>query len=199
MKILKTICSLFLLLSVALPAAACASVEPTEDSQSTAGGTGKTGTEITMSSLCGQVPELGRCESVIVTRDGVYRVFAVSGLYGYMEYFEAIEPIADLTLTEPTAVRPAQRDRINYVDAMTLTTRVSGTPSAETGKPDGIYCYAYHVSSDYGTYEFIAGSVYPSRDTLMSGETDVCIVGMCRFLWAERGTGKQFYGNLSAD
>ena len=151
-------------------------------------------TEVSMETLCEPEGDLGKCQAVAVTQDGVFRIFAVSGLYGYMEYYEAEAPITDLTLQTPVRVRSAVRNSINYSDAMTLSTRISGTVSAAEGQTGGLYCYAYCPDCDYGTYEFIAGTAYPDYDTLQAKETDVCLAGMCNVLWASRGTGKQVYG-----
>lgn len=151
--------------------------------------------EVSMETLCAADDELGRCDLIVVTKNGVYRSFTRSGLYGYMEYYEAAEPITDLTLQAPIAVRSAVRNRVNYSDVMVLAGRIGSADDAEQGKTDGLYCYAYNVEQGRAVYEFVPGTTYPLHDAYRNS-SEPCIVGLCNDLWAARGTGKQICGGL---
>lgn len=189
-----------ILLSIAMLFTACAAVETPDSGASEETVPGEKDndvrlnrTEISMATLCEAEPGIGKCESVVVFRNGVFRTFA-NGNKSYIEYYETKEPIADMTLQAPVAVKWGVRNQINEYDVMILATRISGATSAEQGKTGGLYCYAYRPEQNRGIYEFIPGTGYPDHDTLAAKETDTCIAGLCNVLWAARGTGKQLYG-----
>lgn len=202
---MKKLLFLGILLSFTMLFTACAAVE-TPDSGTKDSGNGApeaavpgekdtdahlNKTEISMASLCEAEPGIGKCESVVVFQNGVFRTFA-NGNKSYIEYYETKEPIADMTLQSPVAVKWGVRNRVNEYDVMILATRISAATSAEQGKTGGVYCYAYRPEQNRGIYEFIPGTGYPDHDT--AKETGICIAGLCNVLWAARGTGKQLYG-----